>query len=842
MPISPRRGILVITLALAIVISSSVLPSTYNPNSFVAKALNKRDLLRSLPSSSSLLTRNDDGFFYKLDDGHRHKCYYEHVLASIVCTKDVGASNGNSSATSSGLSTYYLHNYSQITPSNIGGSKTGKNSEKDNSNNNSDNSQNFKTSNDHSQRLHMLQQKLEKLQLKIDKLKEQQSQALQLSPHNPSDRSTSYTSPSSSSLPPPAPTAPTNNSTLGNADNNAFNITKSNVTSILLSSSVLANYSAMNNRSVTNWIINGDDHNNDNTNNNADTSGLFSTPLSLPIGNTHMTNASQSVPTTSGSNTNVPISSASQSPPLSSQPTIQGALTLTRSTQSNNIVNTRAYYDIVFRTSTSGTIKTVTLDFPPGFYLGSAVLLEATGIGAGTIAASGSTSTGQTLTYTISNAINIPTNTIIRLSIGTINNSPNPGTTYQVTITTKDANGTTIDGPNATEAFPLKQIGTGDIADNTITSSKLADNAVTTAKLSQDAVHVVWDDGTPGNPNIFYRTNAGDMVDRSADILSNNAGSSTRPAIAIFGNNVYIVWSDNSPGNDEIFYRRSTDGGASFGSTVNLSNDAGDSTTPAIVVSGNNVYVAWTDLGNEEIFYRRSTDGGASFGSTVNLSNDADSSEDPAIVVSGNNVYVAWDGGMPGNIEIFYRRSTDGGASFGSTVNLSNNAGLSFEPSIAVSGNNVYVVWLDNAPGNNEIFYRRSTDGGASFGSTVNLSNDASNSVGQAIAVSGNNVYIVWSDSAPGNDEIFYRRSTDGGASFGSTVNLSNNAGDSTTPALAVSGNNVYVVWSDNAPGNPEVILRKSINAGDIFGSTINFSQSSGVSFTPSISVTPNNF
>ena len=33
-------------------------------------------------------------------------------------------------------------------------------------------------------------------------------------------------------------------------------------------------------------------------------------------------------------------------------------------------------------------------------------------------------------------------------------------------------------------------------------------------------------------------------------------------------------------------------------------------------------------------------------------------------------------------------------------------------PSIAVSGNNVYVVWKDNTPGNDEVFCRRSPDGG----------------------------------------------------------------------------------------------------------------------------------
>ena len=51
-----------------------------------------------------------------------------------------------------------------------------------------------------------------------------------------------------------------------------------------------------------------------------------------------------------------------------------------------------------------------------------------------------------------------------------------------------------------------------------------------------------------------------------------------------------------------------------------------------------------------------------------------------------------------------YRRSTDGGANFGATVNLSNNAFSSLDPAVATSGNNVYVVWYDNTPGSFEIF------------------------------------------------------------------------------------------------------------------------------------------
>ena len=54
-------------------------------------------------------------------------------------------------------------------------------------------------------------------------------------------------------------------------------------------------------------------------------------------------------------------------------------------------------------------------------------------------------------------------------------------------------------------------------------------------------------------------------------------------------------------------------------------------------------------------------------------------SASPAIAVSGNNVHVVWDDNTPGNFDILYKRSTDGGASFTEPIkNLSGNAGTSF--------------------------------------------------------------------------------------------------------------------------------------------------------------------
>ena len=149
-----------------------------------------------------------------------------------------------------------------------------------------------------------------------------------------------------------------------------------------------------------------------------------------------------------------------------------------------------------------------------------------------------------------------------------------------------------------------------------------------------------------------------------------------------------------------------------------------------------------------------------------------------------------WEGFTSGTFDILYRRSTDGGVSFVEPIkNLSSSAVGAVSPAIAVSGNNVHVVWEDLAPGNFEILYRRSINDGSTFPNIItNLSNNAEGSFEPAIAVSGNNVYVVWQDNTPGNSEILYRTSANNGVSFPAIVsNLATDIGTSLSPVIAVS-------------------------------------------------------
>jgi len=319
--------------------------------------------------------------------------------------------------------------------------------------------------------------------------------------------------------------------------------------------------------------------------------------------------------------------------------------------------------------------------------------------------------------------------------------------------------------------------------------------------------------------------------------LSNDSDNSGDTFVVKSGNKVYVVWANEV---NDIFFKRSTDKGATFGPTKNLSNDPGTNGKPRMAASGNSVYVVWDGegpSGGQDVFLVRSTDGGNNFESPVNLSNDG-STENPKIAASGNNVYVVWaDAKITGNMEAVFKRSTDKGKSFGSIKNLSNNPSESLSPKVKVSGNNVYVIWNDdNDPNGQDVFYKRSTNNGASFGSTKDLSGGTNGGAGQ-IAVSGKNVYVTWTSKG----DIFLKRSNNEGTSFASTKNLSNNLGTSEVSRIGASDNNVYVVWSDDTgipsgdcgatAQNCDVFFRASNNKGASFSGTINLSNNPEASY-----------
>lgn len=170
--------------------------------------------------------------------------------------------------------------------------------------------------------------------------------------------------------------------------------------------------------------------------------------------------------------------------------TTQAALPGVFARQTNNIVNTNTYYDIIFNTATTAAIKEIRVTFPAGTDVSIARLVEAEGIGEGAVGP-GSIA-GQTVTYLVKGAevTTIPAGTQIRLELANIVNPSSPGNGFTVTVETRGTTNNIIDGPTQSFAYPIKQIGTGQIADNAVTTPKIADNAILPQVVERDGASV----------------------------------------------------------------------------------------------------------------------------------------------------------------------------------------------------------------------------------------------------------------------------------------------------------------------------------------------------------------
>jgi hypothetical protein len=91
--------------------------------------------------------------------------------------------------------------------------------------------------------------------------------------------------------------------------------------------------------------------------------------------------------------------------------------------------------------------------------------------------------------------------------------------------------------------------------------------------------------------------------------------------------------------------------------------------------------------------------------------------------------------------------------------------------------------------------------------------------------VSGDNIYIAWwtNNTENGNEEVMFRASNDGGATFGDKINLSNTT-DADSWRVEIHGEADTVVvswWETNQTGSDIPVARVSNDAGATFGPAI---------------------
>jgi hypothetical protein len=306
--------------------------------------------------------------------------------------------------------------------------------------------------------------------------------------------------------------------------------------------------------------------------------------------------------------------------------------------------------------------------------------------------------------------------------------------------------------------------------------------------------------------------------------LSQTVAMSTAPRLAASGSSLHALWIEGGL----LYYRRSPNGGASWGSKVQLTNGGDiseESYGISIAASGDYVHIlmSWRYLSSDDhdIYYLRSTDGGASFGSWVQLTNDDFETRIPDIAVFGSDVHIVYTDLSMGNWEVMYLKIQDYGTGATTSRRVSfTDTGISFKPQIAVSldGTLVHIVYTDTYSGTSDIYYARLAGAGTGALSLRKLTAGGGASRYPDIAVSQSGdlqyVFISYISDALGNDEVFMKRLAEFGLGEEKTIRLSYSSGASVFPRIATAGEDVYVVHADLTPGHWVVYSKKIPNYG----------------------------
>lgn len=356
------------------------------------------------------------------------------------------------------------------------------------------------------------------------------------------------------------------------------------------------------------------------------------------------------------------------------------------------------------------------------------------------------------------------------------------------------------------------------------------------------SVYVVWHDYRSGTPALYFNRST-DMGKtwQPADLRigANGIADVSQAQIACNATQVFVVWVDGRDGRSDLYFARSDDGGASFFAEVRLDLNApldSFSGTPQIAVAGDDVVVVWTNarFGTSSLYANRSPDGGQTWLPSevrADATPDGFIINDAKMCRSGDNVYVAWYGNRNGNNDIFFNRSTDGGATWQPEDRLMNTGipGNRFliEPTIACSGDTVAVAWVDVTGA--QIRSNRSLNAGVHWlFDDVRVDSGANGGSHLQLACSGTSVFATWGESRDGNNQIRFNRSLNGGETWLTDVRIDNNPTTQPTifPRMVLLGPVIVVAWIDlrNAhpsgnAGESDIYANASLNGGATWGS-----------------------
>ncbi len=217
-----------------------------------------------------------------------------------------------------------------------------------------------------------------------------------------------------------------------------------------------------------------------------------------------------------------------------------------------------------------------------------------------------------------------------------------------------------------------------------------------------------------------------------------------------------------------------------------------------------------------EIFYRTSSDNGASWSGIVQLTNNNVDDLAPTVLQLRNGtIFVSFQS----QSEIFYKYSSDNGGSWTTKQLTVNSYTDSCPAAIQASDESIWVAWESYRSTNYDIYYRV-FDGSTWLGEQrLTTSSDVDSSPSILETVDGLK-WMFWTrtgTTVDSTDDLYYSFSSGGSWSTPTQFTPVDTNNDQCPTTCQVRDNSVWVAWASNRTGNYEVFYRTSL-VGDLAG------------------------
>lgn len=334
--------------------------------------------------------------------------------------------------------------------------------------------------------------------------------------------------------------------------------------------------------------------------------------------------------------------------------------------------------------------------------------------------------------------------------------------------------------------------------------------------------------GSGGNPLWLFD----EQVNSVANVVDNGLPFA---ATVDHSGNVYVAWSRITGFGRQISVSKSTDGAVTWAPAVQASATGGDAYWPVLTTTPSGaVYVGYDQLWGStySLAVAKSTDGGASFGTPVNVTTPSYLWSASIASDAGGRVYLAYGGqatsGAAFSVSVY---RSDDGITWSAPAVVSSSLYTSFFPALyADTTGNVHISWFSSEGSDYAMRYGQSSDRGVTWSGGIPIIGTGF-SGGYVGYMAGEGDTVMYAYGSYANSVAFAVSGDHGGSWYpSSTVSIGTStyvsiSADQNDTIWAVYGasNNIYAIrWA----GPPSAPVVTTVTASGSSGLTVQWTPS----------------